>query len=260
MISTSLGATLVDLGLLGTATPDTPARVLVCGDADYSYASALASRLGGAAEVTATAYEEEDALLLRYPHAAGSIATLHAAGAAVRYGVDARHLANHFGEAARWERIVFNLPQAPAESKARNQIQRHRALLRDFCASASAALAPHGQLWISLLAGQGGTPLDPIQRQPGDTWQVSIPTQNQGLIPCLLCSALSALLCAVLCAPLLPRLKDQRSSPYEYSSRSRRRAPDSSCARLGRQTWRRLRRLVTRRLAGVEIRGITTSH
>jgi len=93
-------------------------------------------------------------------------------------------LVDHFGEAARWERIVFNLPQAPAECKARNQIQRHRALLRDFCASASAALAPHGQLWISLLAGQGGTPLDPIQRQPGDTWQLALEAASSGLLVC----------------------------------------------------------------------------
>jgi hypothetical protein len=147
-----------------------------------SYANALASRLGPCATgLTASAYEDEDTLLVRYPHASATIASLRSMGASVRYGVDARQLPRHFGE-MEWERIVFNLPQAPAEKKARNQIQRHRALLRDFCSSASSRLAPAGQLWITLLAGQGGTPLDPIQRLPGDTWQLQHEAAKAGLI------------------------------------------------------------------------------
>ena len=182
-----LGATaLVDLGLLRSTTSSagtsSPARVLVCGDADFSYACALATRLGTAAEITATAYEDEDMLLTRYPHAAKSIAALSTLGSRVKFGVDARQLASYFGDSSRWERIVFNLPQAPPEPKKRNQIQRHRALLRDFCSSAASALTPHGQLWISLLAGQGGTPLDPIQRAPGDTWQLALEAADAGLL------------------------------------------------------------------------------
>ena len=150
------GASLLDLGLRGSREPSTPARVLVCGDADFRYSCALAARLGSSAVITATAYEDEDALLVRYPQAAPSIASLLSLGVGVRCGVDARHLAAHFGASATWERIIFNLPQEPAERKARNQIQRHRALLRDFCASAAPQLTPDGQLWISLLAGQGG--------------------------------------------------------------------------------------------------------
>lgn len=66
--------------------------------------------------------------------------------------------------------------------KARNQIQRHRALLRDFCASAASQLTVDGQLWITLLSGQGGTPLDPIQRSPGDTWQLQHEAAKAGLL------------------------------------------------------------------------------
>ena len=66
--------------------------------------------------------------------------------------------------------------------RARNQIQRHRALLRDFCASAATHLTQGGQLWITLLAGHGGTPVDPIQRPLGDHWQLLHEGARAGLL------------------------------------------------------------------------------
>ena len=81
-----------------------------------------------------------------------------------------------------FDRIVFNLPQAPVIQGARNKIQRHRALLSEFCASASTALARNGQLWITLLAGQGGTCLDPLTRPVGDTWQIVHAGADAGLL------------------------------------------------------------------------------
>lgn len=149
------------------------ARVLIVGDADLSYATALARQLGDSAEqICATTYESEEDLFRRYPHAPEAVATLRTAGARVNCGIDARQLAEHFPGEPAWDRIVFNLPQSPPQAKARNQIQRHRQLLRDFCSSAAAVLSPDGQVWVTLLAGQGGTPLDPIQRLHGDTWQL----------------------------------------------------------------------------------------
>ena len=84
--------------------------------------------------------------------------------------------------AERWERIVFNLPQAPPLPGAKNQIQRHRTLLREFCASAASRLADDGQVWVTLLSGQGGTPLDPVQRRYGDTWQLQHEAARAGLL------------------------------------------------------------------------------
>ena len=177
-------ASLLDLGLCGPG-PSCAAlvpRVLVCGDADFAYALSLTAQLGSRACITATAYEAEDELLARYPHAAGAMAKLRDMGAFVRCGVDATALGALFGAEPAFERIVFNLPQAPPAPKARNQIQRHRALLRDFCGSAASVLAPHGELWVTLLAGQGGTPLDPTQRAPGDTWAVAHQAASAGLL------------------------------------------------------------------------------
>jgi hypothetical protein len=186
---------LLDLGLLPAAAAASGVasrlpRVLVLGDADFAYAHALARRLGSAAAITATAFEDEDSLLVRYPHAASTMEALRSMGTTVRCGVDARRLETLAAEEAasvampmQWERVVFNLPQSPAEPKARNQIQRHRTLLRELCVSCAAHLAPHGELWITLLSGQGGTPLDPIQRSsPGDTWQLQEQAACAGLL------------------------------------------------------------------------------
>lgn len=179
---------ILTLGLeqrLASSAP--PPRVLLLGDADFAYATALSTKLGSHAKITATAFEEEDALLVRYPHAASSMAALRSMGATVRCGIDGRRV-EVLDPSKAWERVVFNLPQSPAEPKARNQIQRHRALLRELCVSCANHLAPEGELWITLLSGQGGTPLDPVQRATGDTWRI----QEQAAFAGLLVSAVAA--------------------------------------------------------------------
>ena len=167
-------ASLLNLGLEPGA--GNAPRILVCGDANFAYSSALASELcknGQDARLWTSCYEHEDGLFERYPGARPVVASLrhNSRVQELRHGVDCRAIRDYFSSCS-FDRIVFNLPQAPVVPGARNKIQRHRALLRDFCASAEEALAPNGQLWISLLAGQGGTCLDPLQRQHGDTWQL----------------------------------------------------------------------------------------
>mmetsp|Transcript_114286 Transcript_114286/g.219921 ORF Transcript_114286/g.219921 Transcript_114286/m.219921 type:complete len:467 (+) Transcript_114286:75-1475(+) len=172
---------LLDLGL--TNNCHQPPRILICGDADFSYSRALASSLENAA-IFASAYEAEPELLALYPGAADGMTALLQHGACVRCGVDARKLDEYYGQSEQFDRIIFNLPQSPPAPGARNQIQRHRALLRDFCTSAAPLLAPYGELWITLLCGQGGTPLDPIQRSAGDTWQIMHAAASAGLLVC----------------------------------------------------------------------------
>jgi len=163
----------------------TAKRVLVCGDADMAYSLALESSLRAQAcsfSLFTSTFEPEDELFARYPHAAQAMARLSERGVHVRCGVDARAILAHYGEGALFDRIVFNLPQSPPAPKIRNQIQLQRALLHDLCASAAAALAPGGEFWITLLGGQGGTHLDPIQRDPGHTWQVQHEAAQSGLL------------------------------------------------------------------------------
>jgi len=167
--------TLLDLGVQPLSGPS---RVLLCGEADFSYAAALCATQRGAIEVTATAFEEEMELHERYPRAAEALARVRAAGARCDFGVDARELSRRY-PSEEWDRVVFNLPQAPPEPRRRNQIQRQRALLRDFCAAAASVLSRDGQIWVTLLAGQGGTRLDPNQRAIGDSWQARASPQRR---------------------------------------------------------------------------------
>ena len=127
------GRALLDLGLgrdLGAGV----ARVLVLGDGDFAYSSALVSALAGLrTDLLATVYDSEPDLLARCPEAAARIDTIRATGARVACSIDARALETQLPGEPPWHRVVFNLPQAPPLPKARNQIQRHRALLREVC-------------------------------------------------------------------------------------------------------------------------------
>ena len=104
---------LLDLRLPAAPAP-APARVLICGDADFAYSRALAARLRHRAQIWTSCFEAEEALLQRYPHAGAAMAALRGARVDVRCGVDARALSSHYGAAARFDRIVFNLPQVCA--------------------------------------------------------------------------------------------------------------------------------------------------
>jgi hypothetical protein len=128
-MAVSLRPALLELGLgIGALPRAALPRVLVCGDADFTYALALESSLrasGVAAALSASAYEKEADLCARYPHAADAIAALSSRGVSVRCGVDARAIATHYGEGTTFDRIVFNLPQSPPAPKVtRPQIAR----------------------------------------------------------------------------------------------------------------------------------------
>ena len=78
---------LLDLGLPPPSAAASPPRVLVCGDADFAYTSALRTALPSA-RILATAFEPEAELLARYPHAAETIGKLRTADVLVRCCVD----------------------------------------------------------------------------------------------------------------------------------------------------------------------------
>jgi hypothetical protein len=166
----------------------TPARVLVLGDADFSHSCALVTALCCCPDqdvhLWTSCFESEDELLRKYPDAASNVVSLRSESRVqeLSFGVDGRNIGQHYGRDLLFDQIVFNLPQAPVVPGSRNKIQRHRQLLRELCASAELALAPGGQLRIALLAGQGGTRLDPVQRRFGDTWQIQHAGASAGLL------------------------------------------------------------------------------
>ena len=109
---------LLDLGLPMPAPQAPRPCVLLIGEADFAYASALVPHVGHLAEVTATVYEAEHELLQRYPHVADTMARLRGLEAHIGFGVDARALQQHFADGS-FDRVVFNLPQSPPKPKAR---------------------------------------------------------------------------------------------------------------------------------------------
>lgn len=184
---------LTDLALSSA----TGGRVLVVGDGNFSFARAFlranAARVAsGAIALTATSLDSHAELLRMYPSAEAALAELTAGGARVAHKVDATRLAEWRQRDdtttptrafSSFDRIVFNFPHFAAGGAKRNKIHRHRQLLRDFFASATDVLAPDdGLVFVTLCAGQGGTPCDPKPRAPGDTWQVVQCAADAGLV------------------------------------------------------------------------------
>lgn len=165
-------------------------RVLVVGDGDFSFSRALVRHLAPRGLV-ATVYDDEKKFNDVYGAAGGWDAAeeVQNAGVAggvaseVMYGVDARKLEHYFGKrvsaSGGFDRIVFMFPQHPPKVPKRgvrvprNEIKMHRALLCDFLSSAARVLAPDGQIWITLLAGQGGTTVEDALRGYQNSWYLN---------------------------------------------------------------------------------------
>ncbi|KAF0697790.1 Aste57867_11549 [Aphanomyces stellatus] len=173
---------VLDLDIQGhqkqRATPS-PFSILIVGDGNFSYSNAVATAFQDAkadVHIVATSLDTRDELDEMYPTAAAAIAALDAKDVRVVHGINARSLAGHkeaLGHAASFDRIVFNFPHFAEDGNTRNKISKHRELLADFFVSCRAVLAPHGQIWLALCAGQGGTPAETtVVRSAGDTWQV----------------------------------------------------------------------------------------
>ena len=223
--------------------------VLLCGEGDFSFASALVaahhqrhhahhvhghdhishtSDVGDATIHAAsptplfvcTSLDTEEAVLLRYPAAAGNIEKILACGGVVLHEVDATKLTENAAvadaiglsaggignDAARCSAllagrivVIFQFPHHGGKGK----IQVNRKLLRDFFSSAGALAervdeaAGHSrggrsplssstwpsEVYVSLAPGQGGTEVDgKAQREWGNAWQVVCCAGDAGLV------------------------------------------------------------------------------
>ncbi|TMW60478.1 hypothetical protein Poli38472_000520 [Pythium oligandrum] len=166
---------LLSLGL----TDATHGNVLIVGDGNFSFARAFmrknaASLASQQLNVMATSLDTHAELLQMYPNAGTILEELHAGGVKVIHDINATRLESYdvVTSVAPFDRILFNFPHFAEGGSRRNKIHRHRQLLRDFFASAVHVLHPQGQVWVTLCAGQGGTPADTKQRAWGDTWQI----------------------------------------------------------------------------------------
>ena len=82
-------------------------------------------------------------------------------------------------EASCFDRIDWLFPHTGQQ-----KIQTQRLLLRDFFVSAASHLRPRGTIRVALAQGQGGTPMESVQRKPADSWQVVEAAAYGGLVLC----------------------------------------------------------------------------
>eukprot|EP00913_Durusdinium_trenchii_P022667 g21288.t1 len=170
-------------------------RVLLLGEGNLSFAWAISKlklscvNLGGVRTLRsgpriASTFETEDEHRERFQGSQARTQMLRDAGVQVIFGVDATDLSTLPEEdlGIDWEkpfeRVIFQFPQHPE----RNKIHLNRQLLRQSLQEASRLLTEDGQVLISLLQGQGGSPAEATQRRPKDTWQAQEMGLEAGLL------------------------------------------------------------------------------
>ena len=94
----------------------------------------------------------------------------------VRYQVDATKLLDYF-ESNTFDRMHFNFPHWRGKAN----IRYNRLLLRDFFSSASAVLAPQGQIQLALMDPQGGMGSITMQAWK-QSWMPAVHAANAGLL------------------------------------------------------------------------------
>ncbi|GAB9463299.1 Ferredoxin-fold anticodon-binding domain-containing protein 1 [Globisporangium polare] len=194
---------LTNLGLVGAKSNGDAHRVLIVGDGNFSFVRAFLRSneqkiAMGEISVTATSLDTHEELLQMYPNSSVILGELKDGGVRVVHDVNATKLkqypsllhgttaegaeTNSASAPSLFDRVVFNFPHFAEGGSKRNKIHRHRQLLREFFQSAQDVLAHDGLVWVTLCAGQGGTPLDTKPRAWGDTWQIVHCAADAGFI------------------------------------------------------------------------------
>ncbi|XP_068207029.1 uncharacterized protein [Palaemon carinicauda] len=150
--------------------------VLFVGEGDFSFTEALSCHHKHASDITlvATGFHQDVT-----ERANINIQKLKERGVEVVLGVDATKL--HIDETLKSRKftcVVFNFPHVGGKMK----IHLNRTLLEEFFASAICMLTDHGNIIVSLCAGQGGVPIDSETRRWDDTWQLVLMASRADLI------------------------------------------------------------------------------
>ena len=159
-------------------------HVLVVGDNTFAYAKALVHTASIPIILTATGWESKAC-----PETQARCASLRMLRHTVMHGVDATLLHKQLKRrlkieslsrnAVTYDRVVFNFPYGNNGRR----IQSNIALLTGFFSSAVKVLAHEGQIWVTLCAGQGGTPADlPTRRSFKNSWKIVECAAAAGLV------------------------------------------------------------------------------
>lgn len=151
---------------------------LICGDGDLSYSAKIAPYLNLCnVSLTATVLEDQATHHSVYSNSNRHVEAILAQNVAtVRFGIDATRLEHHF-PGQYFDRIQFNFPHW--RGKANNR--RNRDLLKDFFASATLVLSPHGEVQVALCRGQGGSYACNMQQWKG-SWMAAMYAAEYGMM------------------------------------------------------------------------------
>jgi hypothetical protein len=153
-------------------------RVLVVGDADFSFSNGLQRALatsGRQVELLASGYEQEAGLCEKFPRARKHLEQLRAGGAQVLHGVDATRLSERF-EAGSLSRVIWNFPHVVGKSN----LRANRELLRAFLEATTPMLEQGADVCVALCEGQGGTALERVPTDFSQTWQATAQANAAG--------------------------------------------------------------------------------
>jgi hypothetical protein len=134
------------------------ARLLVLGEADFSFGAALLRLCADGVRLrhmACTSFDERATLHSKYGAAAveGHVAKLKAVGATVLHGIDATRMSQVAAVANRapFDIIVFPFPHAGGAGGLAASIEENRGLLRELIAEAPKVLALDGELHVTLV-------------------------------------------------------------------------------------------------------------
>ncbi|GLJ08324.1 hypothetical protein SUGI_0086500 [Cryptomeria japonica] len=148
-------------------------KILLVGEGDFSFSSALATAFGNAEDMVATSLDSAEKVLSEYKTARSSISNLIFRGAWVLAGVDATRLDQLVELRGKlFDRIVYNFPHAGFYGMEDDNrvIKKHSDLVSRFFESAKMLLSKFGEIHVTHKKGS-----------PYDKWNLVGEAVNCGL-------------------------------------------------------------------------------
>lgn len=169
------------LGRGGAAAYPSSSRVLVVGEADFTWCEALvatwragagAGKQGVATHLTATSYDSAAELDAKYGGVAKRTQALRAAGATVAHGVDATQLGSGAPVEGPFDVVAFHFPHVGTDEGLAASLVANKALLDSFLRAVPGVLAPGGEVHVTL-----------VHRYPYTAWRQAWAAGVPGLEP-----------------------------------------------------------------------------
>eukprot|EP01018_Ginkgo_biloba_P025483 Gb_17756 [translate_table: standard] len=146
-------------------------KILLVGEGDFSFSSALANAFGCACNMVATSLDSEAKVIRLYKSARITLWNLKRRGAIVLHGVDATTMGITIGNL--FDRIVYNFPHAGFCGKEDEEavIEKHRRLLKMFFKNAKTMLSGIGEIHVTHK-----------EKSPYNRWKLEEQAQKCGLV------------------------------------------------------------------------------